>query len=429
MQSRRDAVWVNPPLRFGVEFALTYADKFSGGRMQQQPLTGVTVLDFGQVYNGPYCGFLLAQAGARVIKVESLIGETLRGRGPTSPGAYAFSLLNSNKQSITLNIKNAAAQDLVKALACKVDVVFENFAPGVMDRYGIGAAALRAENPELVYASSTGYGVAAGPYREYLGMDITLQAMTGVMSITGTDGGPPMKTAAAFADFIAGTHLYAAIVSALFARTQTGEGATIDISMQDCVFPTLATALGSFYAAGEQPPRAGNRHPGRALAPYNVYPAADGHVAIICIREGHWRNLCEAMGRPELASSERYVDFAARRVNIDAVDEEVTAWTSQHTRQEILEVTQAHGVICAPVKDLADVIEDPHLKERGSLHIRPHEGFGEIAQLQTPLRYRDIDPPELTDPPALGEHTEAVLEELLDIDAPEIERLRRDEAI
>ena len=209
--------------------------------MQRQPLVGVTVLDFGQVYNGPYCGFLLAQAGARVIKVESLIGETLRARGNTSTASYPFALLNSNKESMTLNIKSPEAQALLKQLVKEVDVVFENFAPGTMDKYGIGAKDLTAENPELIYASSTGYGVSSGPYREFLGMDITLQAMTGVMSITGEDGGVPLKTAAAFADFIAGTHLYAAIVSALYARQATGEGAVIDISMQDCVFPTLAT--------------------------------------------------------------------------------------------------------------------------------------------------------------------------------------------
>ncbi|MEQ8693664.1 MAG: CoA transferase, partial [Pseudomonadales bacterium] len=145
--------------------------------MQQQPLTGVTVLDFGQVYNGPYCGFLLAQAGARVIKVESLIGETLRARGTASTASFAFALLNSNKESMTLNIKSTEGQGLLKQLVKQVDVVLENFAPGTMDKYGLGATDLRAENPALIYASSTGYGNNEGPYRDFLGMDITLQAM------------------------------------------------------------------------------------------------------------------------------------------------------------------------------------------------------------------------------------------------------------
>ena len=397
--------------------------------MQTQPLDGVTVLDFGQVYNGPYCGFLLAQAGARVIKVESLIGETLRARGEASSSSYPFAVLNSNKESITLNIKSGEGQALLKRMVERVDVVFENFAPGTMAKYGIGAEDLRAINPRLIYASSTGYGNAPGPYRDYLGMDITLQAMTGVMSITGEDGGPPLKTAAAFADFIAGTHLYAGIVSALFARTQSGEGATVDISMQDCVFPTLATALGSYYVAGEQMPRAGNRHPGKALAPYNVYPAADGFVAIICIREGHWRKLCRAMDNPQAGDDPRFASMADRAANIDAVDELVSEWTSKRTRAEITDVTQEHGVICAPVQQLHDVVNDPHLLARGTLEMRAHAGFGEIAQLHTPLRYRDIDPPALTDPPQLGGATAQVLRELAGVDDAELQRLRDDDVV
>ncbi len=397
--------------------------------MNAQPLDGITVLDFGQVYNGPYCGFLLAQAGARVIKVESLIGETLRARGETSAASYAFTALNANKESITLNIKSAQAQALVKQLACEVDVVLENFAPGTMAKYGIGAEALRAENPQLIYASSTGYG-AVGPHRDFLGMDITLQAMTGVMSVTGEEGGQPLKTVAAFADFIAGTHLYAGIVSALLGRERTGEGATVDVSMQDCVFPTLATALGSFYVAGGvQQPRGGNHHPGRALAPYNVYEASDGHIAIICIREGHWKKLCAAMGEPALADDPRYARMADRCSHMEEVDELVSRWTRPRTKEELFATAQAHGVICAPVQDLADLVEDEHMLSRGSLVKRAHAGFGEIAQMQTPIRFREIEPPTLTDPPTLGADTDAVLAELAGLNAEALAALRDEEAI
>ena len=297
-----------------------------------------------------------------------------------------------------------------------------------MDKYGIGADDLRAENPRLVYASSTGYG-AVGPYRDFLGMDITLQAMTGVMSITGEAEGPPMKTAAAFADFIAGTHLYAAIVSALFAREHSGEGATVDISMQDCVFPTLATAMGSFYVAGEQRPRAGNRHPGRGLAPYNVYRTADGHVAIICIREGHWRKLCKAMGRPEVAEDARFADTASRCAHMEDVDQLVTQWTSQHTKDEVFQRCQAHGVICAPVKNLQEVVDDPHLRARGTVEMRPHPQLGDIAQIHTPLRYDGLEPPPITDVPPLGADTARVLAELAQVDEAELARLRGAEAV
>jgi CoA:oxalate CoA-transferase len=199
--------------------------------------------------------------------------------------------------------------------------------------------------------------------------------------------------------------------------------------MQDCVFPTLATALGSYYVAGEQKPRAGNRHPGRGLAPYNVYAAADGHVAIICIREGHWRKLCQAMGQPDMANDERFSDAAARCVHMDEVDQFVTDWTRQHPKEYVFQQCQSHGVICAPVKDLADVTNDPHLRERGTLQLRPHAQLGEIAQIQTPLRFRDIDPPPITDVPALGSHTETVLAELAGVDAAELARLRDAEAV
>jgi CoA:oxalate CoA-transferase len=397
--------------------------------MTDQPLSNVTVLDFGQVYNGPYCGFLLAQAGARVIKVESRIGETLRARGKATPASYPFALLNTNKQCITLNIQSADGQALLKQLVTKVDVVSENFAPGTMDKYGIGADALRAINPRLIYAASTGYGYS-GPYRDYLGMDITLQAMTGTMSITGDGDGPPLKTAATFADFLGGVHLYAGIVTALLARERTGAGATVDISMQDCVFPTLATALGSYFVAGRrQGPRVGNRHPGLALAPYNVYPAADGHVAIICIREGHFRKLCAVMEQPALADDPRFVTNADRCRNMLALDALIGVWSQQLTRAEIFARAQANGVICAPVNALEDVVNDPQLHARGTLEWRQHPVLGEIPQTHTPLRFRELAPPALTDVPELGADTAGVLRELLGFDDADLAQLRAVEAI
>ena len=392
-----------------------------------QPLAGVTALDFGQIYNGPYCGFLLAQAGARVIKVESPLGEPLRARGEASTASYPFALLNAGKEGMTLNIKSAAGQAVLKRLAREVDVVLENFAPGTMDRYGIGASALRQENPRLVYAAGTGYG-ATGPHRDYLGMDLTIQAMSGIMSITGLEETPPLKSGAALCDFFGGVHLYAAIVSALYRRQRTGEGAVIDIAMQDTVFPALATALGAYYLNGEQGPRRGNRHPGLSLAPYNVYRAKDGHVAMICIREGHWRRLIKAMGQPELGERTEFADMASRAVHIDEVDAVVQAWTKTRTRDEIFHILQAGGVICASVQTLEEVVADPHLHERGTLEWREHPALGRIALCRTPLRYEGVTPPELTDAPALGTDTQSVLRELGGYGDEDIEALRQAEA-
>jgi crotonobetainyl-CoA:carnitine CoA-transferase CaiB-like acyl-CoA transferase len=292
-----------------------------------RPLHGITVLDFGQVYNGPYCGFLLAQAGARVIKVESRIGEPLRTRAESTSANYAFELLNGGKECITLNIKSSQGQQLLKQLVGCVDVLLENFAPGTLADYGLGSDTLCGLNPRLIYAASTGYG-GSGRYSDYLGMDITIQAMTGVMSVTGEGDGPPLKAGVAMCDFLGGIHLYGGITSALYQREQTGQGAVLDISMQDCVFPTLSTALGGYFRAGEQGPRTGNRHAAGSAAPYNVYAAKDGHVAMICIREGHWRNLCAAMQRPELADDLRFVDMRSRAANVDELDAEIERWST-----------------------------------------------------------------------------------------------------
>ncbi len=397
--------------------------------MQQQPLTGITVLDFGQVYNGPYCGFLLVQAGARVIKVESLIGETLRARGDDAPSSYPFNNLNTNKECITLNIKKPEAQEIIRKLAAEVDVVLQNFAPGTMEKYGLGAEDLRAINPQLIYAMSTGYGSLEGPYKDFLGMDITLQAMAGSMSVTGVEGGPPMKTGAAFADFIAGTHLYAGIVTALLARATTGEGATVDISMQDCVFPTLSTAIGSYYSVGRPLPRAGSRHPAKALTPYNVYEAKDGHVAIICIRDGHWRKFTQAMGKPELAEDERYAKMKIRAEHIDEVDEMVNEWTRARTREEITSTCQEHGVISAPVQDVPEILEDRHMLARGSLVKRDHPAFNQVSNFQTPIRFKEIDPPDFSDVPPVGTDTDSVLTEMLGLSEAELKTLHDGEVI
>ena len=394
----------------------------------EQPLDGVTVLDLGQIYNGPYCGFLLAMAGARVIKVESPIGEGLRGRVPDSAASYPFAMLNGNKDAITLNLKNDKGVELLKQLVEHADVLLENFSPGTMAKHGVGADVLTAINPALIYAASTGYG-GTGPHSDYLAMDITVQAMTGIMSITGEGDGPPLKAGAALCDFLGGIHLYAAITTALFNRARTGKGSVIDIAMQDAVFPTLTSALGALHYHGAQPPRTGNRHAALSIAPYNVYPAKDGHVAIICIREGHWQKLLRAMGRPELGNDPRFKDMTSRSENMDALDAEVARWTSQLTRHEVFQQAQAHDVICSPVQDLADVLDDEHLHARGYLQRVDHPGLGQAVLPSTPLRFVDVEPPALRAAPQLGEHNTKIYAELLGLSAAQVDTLKDLDAI
>ena len=393
-----------------------------------EPLAGITVLDLGQIYNGPYCGYLLAMAGARVVKVEPPGGEAMRGRSGTSLSSYPFMMLNGNKESVTLNLKSERGRQLLRDLAAKADVLLENFSPGTLDKHGVGSAALRAINPRLIYAAGTGFG-RSGPHRDYLAMDITVQAMTGAVAITGNDGEPPLKAGPALCDILGGVHLYAGIVSALLRRERSGEGAVVDVAMQDAVFPTLTTALGAYYLQGGDPPRTGNHHQNMAVAPYNVYATADGHVAIICIRERHWQSLLAAIGKPELVKDERFQDMRARAHNMAATDEVVEAWTSTLPKAEVFRICQEHDVICAPVQSLHDVLHDPHLLDRGALQKLAHEKFGSVTLPSTPLRFEGEAPPPVALPCAAGAHNEAVYSDLLGLSAQEVRQLAEDDAI
>ncbi len=396
-------------------------------RVGEQPLEGVTVLDFGQIYNGPYAGYLLAMAGARVIKVESPLGEGLRGA--TGSESFPFTMLNGLKETITINLKSEAGRELVVGLAKRADVLLENFRPGTMDKFGVGADALLKENPRLIYAASTGYG-SSGPHRDYLAMDITVQAMSGVVSITGNDGEPPLKSGPALCDMLGGIHLYATIVSALYRREQTGKGAVIDVAMQDAVLPTLASALGAYYRFGAtNPPRTGNRHQALGVAPYNLYPCSDGHVAIICVRDGHWRKLADLMGRPELLDDPRFRDKATRAEHMEETDAAVEAWTSSLTKDEVFRLCQSGGVPCAPVQSLDDVVNDPHLHARGALHRATHPVFGDVVVPTTALRIRDVEPPTPQFPRALGQDNAAVYGEFLGHSEEDVEALKEQGAI
>src|SRR5277367_4042755 len=263
------------------------------------PLAGITVLDFGQIYQGPYATALLARAGADVIKIEPPTGEPLR-RNPAGPGTrLAFAMLNSNKRAITLNLKTERGRALLLDMVRRADVLLENFSPGTLDDLGVGYAVLSAINPRLVYATGTGFGIS-GPDRDTLAMDLTIQPPSGIMSVTGAADGPPMKAGPTLVDYMGGIHLYGAVMTALFQRERTGRGQLVEVAMQEAVYSTLASSFEYHVRTGKLPPRTGNRQAGLASAPYNVFATADGHVAIHVVTEGHWQKLLTAMGREDL---------------------------------------------------------------------------------------------------------------------------------
>ncbi len=394
------------------------------------PLAGITVIDLGQIYQGPYATLLMAKAGANVIKVEPLTGEPVRLRAKVAKSAtFPFAMLNSNKRGITLDLKSAKGRELLKRMVAKADVLLENFAPGVMDRLGLGYAVLREVNPGLVYGSGTGYGLD-GPDRDNLAMDLTVQAVSGIMSVTGFPDGPPLKAGPAVVDFLSGIHLYAAVVTALYERTITGNGRLVEVAMQETVYPALASNLSFLYnSEGGVPPRTGNKHGGLAIAPYNVYATADGHMAINVVKESHWEGLLDAMGRSELKADPRFKTNATRVAHMAIVDGLVEDWSKRLPRDEVMAQLKKYRVPSAPVRNLREVMNDPHMHQRGMLEWIDHPELGRIVVPTSPLRYHGADKVKTVPSPTVGQHNDEVYGNWLGLSADEIAGLRAEGVI
>ena len=372
-------------------------------------LRDITVLDVSQIYNGPYATFLMAMAGARVIKVEPPSGEPLRKRAQLGGAALPFAMLNANKKGVVLDLKAPDGKADFLRLAAEADVLVENFTPGVMERLELGPAELRAHNPRLVYARGSGYG-QSGRYRDYPAMDLTIQAMGGIMSVTGYPDKPPVKAGPAVSDFLAGIHLYGGIVTALYDRERTGRGRTVEVSMLDSVYASLSSNLGLLKDGTRRDAlRTGNRHGGLAEAPYNVYRSANGHVAIICVGEEQWQRLLAIMERPDLAEDARFASLKDRVAHIDLVDEAVEAFTSRHTSGALFELLGSRRITCAPVRTLHEVMNDPHMHETGMLTWFDHPDLGRIVLCRSPISYEGEDRMPPVASPRLGEHTAEIL--------------------
>ena len=393
------------------------------------PLEGVTVVDLGQIYNGPYCSFLLAMAGARVIKIETPGGEHLRKRSVVAGAALPFAMLNSNKTFATLNLKTERGRELLREMVRRSDILVENFAPGVMDRLGVGYAALSQVNPRLVYGAGSGYG-RSGPKKDFPAMDLTVQAMAGIMHVTGFPDRPPVKAGPAIGDFMGGVHLYGGIVTALYESQKTGQGRLVEVSMQEAVYASLASNLGLHFSMGNSvPPRTGNRHGGMAEAPYNVYPTQDGYIAIICVGEVHWKSLCKAMQREELLADPRFANLKLRVQHMDEIDEIVGGFTARHTKDVLFKLLMDHRVACAPVRDLDEVIHDEHMHERRALQWVDHPMYGRVCLPNSPMRYEDAPPLDLQPSGELGCDNQAVYCDWLGLSQDEFRQLQAGEVI
>lgn len=386
------------------------------------PLAGLVVLDLTQIYNGPYATFLLAMAGATVVKIEPPNGEHLRKRYRAQGVAEPFAVLNANKKCMTLNLQNAAGREALLAMAAQADVIVENYAPGVMDRLGLTETVLREANPGIIIASSSGYG-STGPYRDYPAMDLTVQAMSGVMSITGMPDGPPLKAGPALCDFFAGVHLYGAITTALYERATTGHASTVEVSMMSSVYPSLLSSLSLHQTGDQASKRTGNRHGGLTMAPYNVYPATDGSIAILAVSDAHWDAVTGVLDRIHWRHEPRFATRASRAHHIDELDEAIAAVTSQYAKADLFQRLVAARVPCAPVRELDEVIHDEHLHATGMLKWVQHPVYGDMLAHGSPLQFKNHATPDYAPSAELGADTREALTKLFGLRPDLVENL------
>ena len=394
----------------------------------QAPLSNITVLDFGQVFQGPYASFLLAQAGANVIKIEPPRGEPLRHRArPGIPVTLPFAMLNANKRGITLNLKSAEGRELLFEMVRRADVLLENFAPGTMDDLGVGWDVVREINPRLIYATGTGFGIS-GPDRDTLAMDLTVQAASGIMSLTGFPDRPPVRAGGTVADFMGGIHLYAAIVTAIYDRERTGKGQRVEVAMQEAIYFTLAGSFDQYNRTGKVPQRAGNGQSSSSVSPYNVYQTRDGYVAIHTSSEQHWINILAAAGRGDVNADPRFKTNYDRCQHKEAVDAIVGGWLATITKADAVAASRKHRFPLAPVREVPEIMNDPHMHARGALNWVEHPQIGRVVLPSSPLRMHGAAQVERTPDPKLGEHTDEILA-WLGKDAATVERLRRDKVV
>ena len=392
-------------------------------------LDGVKVICVGQFYFAPYCTMLMARLGADVVKVEAPEGDPYR-RLPTADEhgvSVQFQFMNAGKRLIRLDLKKPDGQRILRDLAAQADVLVQNLAPGAMDRFGLGYSSLREVNPRLIVASGTGFG-SYGPYAGEPAMDLTIQARTAVMSTTGFAEGAPVRTGPSVVDFMAGAHLVAGVLAALYQREQTSRGQHVEVSLQDAIIPSLTSNIAGYLTSeGMMPERTGNRHGGLAVTPYNAYECADGWVTILCPTDAHWRRFAEMTDDAE-AMNPRLGTMAGRCAAGDHVDAIVGRWARPRPKDLIGKVLKEANIPCAPVVTLPELIDDPHVRARGMLHDSRDE-HGTFTTLGSPLSLSDSPSAEVGRAGGLGEHTDEVLAELLGMSETELAALRQAEVI
>ncbi|MGA6205886.1 CaiB/BaiF CoA transferase family protein [Nocardia testacea] len=374
------------------------------------PLDGIRVVDLSRVLAGPFCTALLADAGADVVKIESKNGEDSRHLGPFRDGeSIYFDILNRGKRSIALDLKDAADQETLLRLIAGADVVVENFRPGVTTRLGIDYAAARARNPRLVYASISGFG-QHGPMSRAAAYDLVVQALSGVMSITGTPDSGPTRLGESFGDTVAGLFAAWGISTALLAARATGRGQHLDVAMFDSMLAMLPTAHSQFQATGATPARVGNRHP--VSTPFDTYRADDGLFVLAVAGQKGFETLARTMGRVELIADPRFADDTARTRNEPALRKEIESWAAGRTVAQVLEVLDGAGLAGSEVWSVEQALGSDQARHRGLVESFEHPVAGTVSYVRQPVVFGDSDRPAVRRSPLLDEHHDEILTEI-----------------
>lgn len=394
--------------------------------MQAKPLDGIRVLDLTQIFQGPYATFLMAMAGADIVKVEPPGGERAR-QGVGAKTSLSFAMLNSSKKSLTLDLKHPRGKAVLKSMAEKADVLIENFAAGTMDRLGLGYAVLREINPRLIYASGTGYGLS-GPDRDLLAMDHTIQAAAGLMSITGEAGGPPARAGGTPCDIMGGIHLYAGVLQALLGRNLTGQGTRVETAMVETMYFTLTSDLAAYHRTGALPERRGDKTAANT-APYSRYRCKDGWIALICVSEAQWERVLDVVGRADLKGNPDYDGRENRHAREAEINAMIGDWCRDLPRDEAFAAMRANRVPVAPLRNLEDVRTDPHMHERGMLKWANHPDMGEVVLPAAPIRLSAYPAGDINFFPEIGAHSAEILRDWLDLSDAEVAGLKEESII
>jgi formyl-CoA transferase len=377
---------------------------------RRAPLSGIRVLEVGNYMAGPFCAMQLADLGADVVKVEHPDGgDQVRLVSPRVAGeGSAFMRLNRNKRSVALDLKTKQGKEIFRKLAERADVIVENLRPGTMKDLSLDYESLRTTNPGLIYVAASGWG-QDGPLRDRPGMDIMAQARSGLMSITGSPGGDPLKVGVPVCDLVCALYGALAATAALFARRDTGDGQYIDVSLLESGVSLAVWEAGGFFATGQVPGPLGTMH--QTSAPYQAFRASDGWLTIGATTKFNWRALCGALGLDRLLEDDRYADANLRFKNREALADEIEKVTTTQSVHRWIELLDEAGVPCAPIQDYGEVFTDPGLLSRDFFWDAPHSTAGTVRQLGSPMRFSQTPVRRDHAAPRLGENTRAVLAE------------------